>query len=348
MKKDTRNALFAIAAIALVVVGLNQFGYISLFPPFSTTGGGTGPTGGGQTIDSTMRSNYLNGVGQFQMNTKIYNTLVAATSYTVATQQNIYYYHFLQGRWSLGVTASAGTDLFDAKPEDNGYMWVVVVPTTWKFYVDYQKIMQNDPYIVSYQYVDVDGTGTKRFAFQYNLKNHAIPSSGYPIISFVSYATAYCPPDFADALDGVNTTAIGATLTQRYFNWYLNLTENNGTALYKVELIAGNATVPITDLTIVSLKKLQIPGLGYLDGSQFTQTFTTQDIRWTYTASNSLDHAIYLGLLANQNNRFDMNGQLEFLLGATAAVPITLNIYYLTAPTGSGASITETFYACLA
>jgi hypothetical protein len=346
MKKGTRNIIGVIVIGLLAVFMANQLGYVAWFPKLQTGGGGTGPTTG-PTIDSTMRANYLNGIGMFQMNTKIYNSLVAATAYTVGTQQNIYYYHFLQGRWILGVTASAGTDLFDAKPEDNGYMWIVVAPTTWKFYVNYQKIMQSDPYIVSYQFVDVDGTGQKRFAFQYDLKNHAIPSSGYPIISFVSYATAYCPPVFADALDGVNTTAIGGFLTQRYFAWFLNLTESNGTAIYKVELIAGNATVPCIDLTQVSLKKLQIPGLGYLDGSQFEQSFTTQDIRWTYTATNNLDHAVYLGLLANSNNRFDMNGQLEFLLGATTEIPITLNIYYLTAPTGSGATITETFYACL-
>jgi len=345
MKNNTRNALAAIAVLAIVVVGLNQFGYVAWFPKFSTTGTGGGPTGGGQTIDSTMRSNYLNGIGQFEMNTKRYDSLVVATSYTV-TQANIYYYHFLQGRWILGVTASSGVDLFDAKPEDNGYMWVVVVPTTWASYVDYQKIMANDPYIVSYQYVDVDGTGVKRFAFQYDLKNHAIPSSGYPVITFTAHLLQYTVPAFADALAGTNTT-VGAFLGQWYFNWFLSGTPNNGTAIYRVELIAGNSTVPCTDLTKVSLKKLQIPGLGYLDGSQFAQSFTTQDIRWTYTATTNFDHAIYLKLIANQNNRFDMNGQLEFLLGATTEIPITLTVYYLTAPTGSGASISESFYATL-
>jgi hypothetical protein len=236
--------------------------------------------------------------------------------------------------------------LFDAKPEDNGYMWVVIsIPTAQLFYVDYQKIMQNDPYIVSYQYIDVDGTGVKRFAFQYDLKNHAIPSSGYPIISFTAHLLAYTAPQFADALAGTNTT-VGAGLGQWYFNWFLNGTSNNGTAIYRVELVAGNTTVNCVDLTTVALKKLQIPGLGYLDGSQFVQSFTAIDIRWTYTATTNFDHAIYLKLLANQNNRFDMNGQLEFLLGAVTEIPITLTVYYLT-PTGAGASITESFYATL-
>jgi hypothetical protein len=207
--------------------------------------------------------------------------------------------------------------------------------------------MLNDPYIVSYQYIDVDGTGVKRFAFQYDLRNHAIPSSGYPIISFTAYLLAYTVPAFADALADVNKTGIGALTNQTYVNWFLSGTSNNGTAIYRVELIAGNATVPCTDLTKVSLKKLQIPGLGYLDGSMFQQSFTTQDIRWTYTVTTNFDHAIYITLLANANNRFDMNGQLEFLLGATAAIPITLTVYYLTA-TGSGASISERFYAVLA
>jgi len=346
MKKNTRNALAAIAVLAIVVVGLNQLGYVAWFPKFSTTGTG-GPTGGGQTIDSTMRSNYLNGVGQFEMNTKIYDSLVVATAYTVGTDANIYYYHFLQGRWILGVTASAGTDLFDAKPEDNGFMWVVVVPTANAYYIDYQKIMANDPYIVNYQYVDVDGTGVRHFAFQYDLKNHAIPASGYPIISFTAHLLAYAAPAFGSGF-GANQSVGVATLIQKYFNWYLTGTAGKAAAIYKVELIAGNSTVPCTDLTKVALKKLEIPGLGYLDGSQFSQTFTTQDIRWTYTATTNFDHAIYLKLLANANNRFDMNGQLEFLLGTTAAIPITLTVYYLTAPSGSGASISQTFYATLA
>jgi len=340
MKKDTRNILGVIIIALLAIFIANQMGYVAWFPKLQTGGGG-GPTGGGQTIDSTMRSNYLNGIGQFEMNTKTYNSLVVATAYVTGTQANIYYYHFQSGHWILGVTASAGTDLFDAKPEDNGYMWVVVVPTTWKFYVDYQKIMQNDPYIVSYQHVDVDGTGVKYFAFQYDLKNHAIPSSGYPIISFTAHLIAYTAPAFGDALAGTHITGIGATTNQTYINWFLTGTPNNGTAFYRVELIVGNATVALTDLTKVTLKKLQIPGLGYLDGNQFVQSFTSTDIRWTYTVTTSLDHAIYMTLLANANNRFDVNCQLEFLLGATTDFQITLNLYYMTAPSGSGAVLTQ-------
>lgn len=348
MKKNTRNAIGAILVIVLAIFLANQLNYIAWFPKLQTgTTGGGGPTGGGQTIDSTMRSNYLNGIGQFEMNTKIYNSLVVATSYAIVTYANIYYYHFIQGRWILGVTASAGTDLFDAKPEDNGYMWVVVIPSTEKFYIDYQKIMQNDPYIVNYQHVDVDGTGVKYFAFQYDLKNHAIPSSGYPIISFTAHLIAYTAPTFASGFAANQSIGTGAQI-QKYFNWFLTGTANNGTAIYRVELKAGNSTVTCTDLTKVTLKKLQIPGLGYLDGSQFQQSFTSTDIRWTYTVTTNLDHAIYMTLLANANNRFDMNGQLEFLLGATAEIPITLTVYYLVAPSGSGASISESFYATLA
>jgi hypothetical protein len=347
MKKGTRSAIAAIVIIAIAVVGLNQYGYIALFPKFQTAGTG-GPTGGGQTIDSTMRSNYLNGVGQFEMNTKLYDSLVPATPHTIVTDANIYYYHFSQGHWVLGVVASVGVDLFDAKPEDNGYMWVVVAPTTNAYYIDYQKIMQNDPYIISYQYIDVFGTGVKNFAFQYDLKNHAIPASGYPVISFTADLIAYAAPTFGDSLKNVNLTKIGAGINETYINWYLKGTANKGAAIYRIELTAGNSTKTCTDLTKIVLKKLQIPGLGYLDGSQFQQSFTSVDIRWTYTATTNLDHAIYLTLLSNVNNRFDMNGQLEFLLGTTTAIPITLTIYYLTAPSGSGASISESFYATLA
>jgi hypothetical protein len=348
MKTGSRNAIIAIVIIAALIVGANQYGYVAWFPKFQTGGTSGGPTGGGQTIDSTMRSNYLNGIGQFEMNTKRYDSLVVATAYAVA-QANIYYYHFLQGRWVLGVTASSGTDLFDAKPEDNGYMWAVIAVVAGQaFYVDYQKIMQNDPYIVGYQYVDVDGTGVKQFAFQYDLKNHAIPSSGYPVITFTAHLLNYAAPTFGSLL-AANVTNIGATLNQSYFNWYLKGTANKGFAVYRVELIAGNSTAErsCTDLTKVALKKLQIPGLGYLDGSQFQQSFTSTDIRWTYTATTNFDHAIYLTLLANANNRFDMNCQIEFLIGTTVAIPITLTVYYLTAPSGSGASISESFYACL-
>jgi hypothetical protein len=93
------------------------------------------------------------------------------------------------------------------------------------------------------------------------------------------------------------------------------------------------------------LKKLNVPGLGYLDGSLFEKTYTTTDYRYTYTISRNFDGALYLKLAANAQNRFDSTLGVEYTLANNDDIYLTITYYYLVAQTEAGGSFSDSFYA---
>jgi hypothetical protein len=288
-----------------------------------------------------MRENYLKGIGMFDVRYKAYDSCDPTTARTIATNYVVKLYKNHGGTWIPGPTLDADGEYFDLKPEDNGYCWAVVtIPSGQAFYVDYVKIKAEDPYISSYIYTDVDGDGTKDFAFQYDMRNHAIPASGYPIIAMQGYILTY-DASFTGLNDLANATAIGQTTTTKYYNYYLAFSAaKKGVAIYKVEVRAVT-----TDETKVRLRKLEIPGIGNLDGSSFERIVTATDIRWTYTLTYNFDNALYLKRMAQDNNEYDMTLQLEYTLANSDDIQIGLYVYYLTAQTEAGATASDTFYA---
>jgi hypothetical protein len=338
-KKDQYKLLLGIIVLVLLA---HQFGFITIpgLPRLQT-----GEQGGTQppiSIDDQMRQAYLKGIGMFEVQTKAYDSADPATSRTVGTNLNVYWYKFTLGKWKLAVTqAASGTTYLDMKAEDNGYVWVAIdIPTNQAYYIDYKKILE-DPYVVGYQYVDVDDDGVREFVFQYDMRNHAIPSSGYPVVVFYAYLITY-DSSFTGLNNLSNSTGIGTTTTTKTYEWYLSFSAvKKGVAIYKVEFKVGT-----TDETKVRLKKLQIPGLGYLDVSQFQKSFTGSDIRWTYTFSTSFDGANYLVRSAQDTlNKFYMTCEVEYTLSSGDDIRIDLTVYYLEAQTEAGKSTNDYFYA---
>lgn len=358
VSKGEKHALEALAAIVIIVLMANYFAVITIpgLPQQKFTP--TGPNGGGQgTIDTTMRDNYLAGRGVFELDCKGFDTADPATTYDPGTEFDVFWYHFIGGQWipEGGAYSPWGYYFFDAKAEDNGYAWIAVKAhnTSYAYYVDYQKIKQANSYISSYQYTDVDLDGQREFVFQYSLANHAIPSSGYPVISFNTWLITY-DASFTGSYglvhlsNATGATAIGGPDTTRYFEWYVSMSaEKTGVAIYKVQLDAGNSTTAVTDETKVRLKKLQIPGLGNLDVSQFKKDPLSDRIRWTYTISTSFDGADYIIRMPQSINKFYMTATIEFNLGATTDIPLTLTVYYLIPPTEAGTSTSSGFDALL-
>jgi hypothetical protein len=335
-KKEKKYLGIFFGAILLFVI-VAQTGFLKQWniPPFiplQQTGDDDIP------ITPTDAANYANGIGKFQLDMKCFDSADPATTRAFGTILDAYWYHFSGGQWTpdSGAYDPAATNYFDAKAGDNGYAYVALEPhASAAYYVDYQKIMNIvNSYNVAYQYIDVDADGAKEFVFQYNLKSHSIPNSGYPILSFTAYALTY------EAVPAIghptNLSSIGASTTTKYVEWYTSVTTvKKSYGLYKVEVKTNG-----TDETRVRLKTLLIPGLGNLDVSQFDKSFTASDIRWTYTMSSGFDGADYIVRMPNDANKFYMTAQLEFTMAA-GSQDMTLTLYYLIGGTEAGASVSD-------
>lgn len=341
-KKGQKQLAEAIVVIAILALVANQFGYVTIpgVPKFQST-----QTPSNQPTQApSSAADYMAGVGMFNVRCSAQETTDPTTSYVISPTGSaniaIYWMKYEGGQWIMG--PSGDNVYFDLKPADNGYGWIAVVVLSGQTqYVDYNKIKSSDPYITNVVYTDVTGDGKKEFVFQYDFKNHAIPSSGYPVVWFYCYLSAQ-----DTAFTGINTlsnsTAIGTSTVTKYYDYSLSLSAEKKTiAIYAIELKATT-----TDLTKVKLQKMQIPSLGYVDVSAFTKLTTSTDIRWTYTFSNGeFNNALYLSRFPSAANKWDMQTQIEFTLSGGDNILITLTVYYLAAQTEAGATKTSTFYA---
>lgn len=331
MKKTEK---YALVLIALAVVGyLWWAGYLQQWL-------GQVPTAQVQpVIDEQMKTDYERGIGRWNVYETVTDSLDPATARTSGTNYKLYWYSRQGGSWNFLETGN--NKYITLTPADNGYVWVVItIPTGQAYYVDYQKICSTNQPVESYEYVDVDGDGVREFAFKYNMQGQPIPNSGYPSITFLGFLLTY-DASFTGLNNLGNETGIGTATTTKYKDYYLSFSAaKKGVALWKVEV-----KITSTDESKVRLKKLNIPGLGYLDGGSFTKIYTATDYRYTYTVSPNFNGALYLKHAANAQNRYDMTLGLEYTLATNDDILITLTVYYLVAQTEASTSTSDTFYA---
>lgn len=334
MKKNEKYIIYGVIGILLIAWlsgALTQYG----FPPpqFQQTGSQT------VTITDEQKDNYMKGIGRWNVYETVSDSLDPATTRTSGTNYKLYWYTRQGTQWIYHETGN--NKYVTLTPADGGYLWVVLsIPSGQSYYIDYQKIITTNEYVDQYLYTDVDGDGVKEFCFRYDMRGHPIPNSGYPSITFLGFLLTY-DSSFTGLNDLGNETGIGGTTTTKFKDYYLAFSATKkGVAIYKVEVKIGT-----TDETKVRLKKLNIPGLGYIDGSAFDKIITASDIRYTYTISNNFDGALYLKHPANTQNRYDMTLGLEYTLSSGDDIQITLTVYYLVAQTEAGTSTSDSFYA---
>ncbi len=331
-KKGQKHLAYVAIVLAVIVFGANQLGYISYFPRFQTGGGTTPPPG--QTVDQTMRENYLNGIGVFNVYATVTETTdPTAAAYSLTTVCNVWWMKYEYGHWIMG--PSGNNVYLTLKSEDNGFAWIALpLLSAQYYYVDYQKIRANDPYIVDYQYTDVSGDGKKEFVFKYDFRNHAVPSSGYPVIQFYGYLMAQDTSFAGAGVAAYTNVTVGTATVTHYDDLYMTVSaEKTSIAIYAIEYRLYNTT----DITKISLMKMQIPTLGYVDGSAFTKLITASDIRYTYTFSNGIfDGALYLSRYPNSLNKWYMQTETQCTLGSGYHATIEVILYYLTAQTEAG------------
>jgi len=253
-----------------------------------------------------------------------FDSLDIATARTIGTNVNVYWYALRGGQWVLLGSGDAAD--INVEQQDNNIVYAVVsVPSGQAFYTDYQKIISMNSRATSVEYKDIDGDTVEEYVFRLNVADipFATGTGKYSLPCFNVYLLTY---DASHAITSpADQTGIGTTAVTKYIEWYTTMSaEKKALAVSKVVLIANSS-----DISKITLKKLNIPGIGYLDGSSFEQSVLTAQIKWTYTVSTILYGADYMKLPVNTLNKFEFTTTLALDLATSDQIGFTLYVYYL-------------------
>lgn len=267
-----------------------------------------------------------------------FDSLDIATSRTIGTNVNVYWYALRGGQWVLLGSGDAAD--INVEKQDNEVVYgVVSVPSGQSYYVDYSKILSMNSRATSVEYKDIDGDNVEEYVFRLNVADipFATGTGKYSLPCFNIYLLTY---DSSHSLTSPgNETSIGTSKVTKYIEWYSTMAaEKKAIAISKVVITFGEA-----DTAKITLKKVNIPGVGYIDGSSFDQSVLTSSIKWTYSISNLLYGANYVKLPVNTLNKFEFTVAVEVDLATSDDISLKIDIYYLDS-TESLASLTDTIY----
>jgi len=260
-------------------------------------------------------------VGTFTMRANAYDTLDVATSRTVgANGVSVHWYAYRNGWVLLGSGDNVNIEL---EERDQGYIYVVC-ETNSSFYMDFTKVKNMNSRVKSVTYEDVDSDSLKEWVFKYSMFNIPPAASGYPQTTFYAYLLTY------DTSFAFGTTAdissIGTSTTTKYIPWYMAASAaKKGVAVWKIELKVNSTSTSKYDL-----KNVNVPGIGYLQGSNFQESILENYVTYTYTIGSNLKDAVYWELPPNVNNKFDLTVGIEFTLSSGDKLNWTLTIYQFT------------------
>ena len=258
-----------------------------------------------------------------------FDSLDIATARTVGTNVNIYWYAQRDGSWVL--LGSGDADDINIQAADNEIIYCVMsVPSGQNYYVDYSKILSMNHQLESVQYMDIDGDNVEEYVFRQNIDDipYASGTGKYnmPTVNayLLTYDSSWSIPTGGQQADITN---IGTTKVTKYLEWYSAFSaEKKAAGVCKVVL-----SINTSDISKVTLKKLNVPGVGYLDGSSFEQDVLTSSIKWTYTISNVLYQADYLKLPVNTINKQEFTTAIELDLASSDVLQASITIYYFDA-----------------
>jgi len=328
VKHKEKNVLLACLVVLVLVLFANQAGYVTI--PFLSQQptGPSGPSGPSGPTTPTVTT------GIITTDVAAFDSLDIATSRTVGTNVNVYWYALRGGSWVLLGSGDAAD--INVEEQDNNIIYAVVsVPSGQSYYVDYQKIKSMNNRVQSVEYKDIDGDNVEEWVFRLDIKNipFASGTGKYSLPCFNVYLLTDDTGSFAFPTAGkpADLTSVGTSKVTKYLEWYTALSaEKKAVAVSKVVL-----TVNSSDISKVKLVKLNIPGIGYLDGSSFEQDVLTSSIKWTYTISNQLYGANYLKLPVNSLNKQEFTTAVELDLASGDVLQFTLTIYQLDSAEGS-------------
>jgi len=321
LRAKTKDRLLAVAAVAIIY----------LFVAMTLGGGQLDPrkwaflqTGQVPTVPTPPPPGVTEGI--VTTDTAAFDSLDIATSRTVGTDVKVYWYALRGGNWVLLGSGDAAD--INVQEEDRNLVYVVTaIPSDKYFYVDYQKILSMNDRAQAVEYKDIDGDNVEEYVFKLNVADipFASGTGKYSLPSFnvylLSYDSSFAWPTAGKPSD---ISSVGTAKVTKYIEWYVSLSaEKKALALAEVEL-----KVNTSDTSKVTLKKLNIPGIGYLDGSSFSQSVLSSEIKWTYKISSLLYGANYIKLPVNTLNKFEFTTTIEVDLETGDKLNFTLTFRY--------------------
>jgi len=269
-----------------------------------------------------------------------WDSLDITTARTVSTNVKAIWFRSINGQWVQVGTGNAVDLSLTSADKDLVYL-ALSIPAGQAFFIDYKMIEAMNPQLKFFAYQDITGDTIKDFVYKVDISGStyasstgkwAMPSTN---LYLLTEDTSWAIPSGGQPAD---ITAIGGTTVTKYIKWYAEVSaEKKAVAISKVTI-----TVNSTATEEFTLLKVNVPGVGYLDGSQFEQDVQATQTVYTYTITNAnLYGADYLTRPVNDKNQFDFTCAMELTLGASVSDNVTLKVYDL-ASTGIPGSVTDT------
>lgn len=263
--------------------------------------------------------------GTFSLITAGRDTLDSSGSLTVGTDFTGNWYAYRNGLWVfLGAGSASGVNI-ESDPTDDGYIWMFLEEISTKYwYSDIGQSLSKNTYMTDYQWIDVDGDATKEFAIKCSLWYIPEPASGYASRTYYPYfLKASCQGTDASALT-VLTSPSDITVTANpeteYIGWETALSAEKRTVGIRKIVLNFNDT----DTTKWELEKVNVPGVGYLDGSLFTEAkIGTTATEYTYIIGTDFDDIVYWSVPQGTANKFDCTASIKWKLDDGEAVTVT-------------------------
>ena len=348
-KKTERSTTekVAIIVVALLIGALTLEGLDIVDVPmvnFSVGGGSSGPSGpggdGGGSISGNSPCSYP--TCTVTSSVSAWDSLDISTTRTIGTDINILWFKYQSG-W-IKLNSGTAADLPLVAADDDVVYMALQYPGSPSYYIDYQRILDMNTHVSWYGYEDITGDSIEEAVFKVDISGSVFASATgkwtMPNVNayILTYDSSFSIPAGGQPAD---ITGVGETTTTQYSKWYTEVSaEKKAIALYKVVLSANTS-----DISKIALKKCYVPGVGYLDGSNFEMDVLTSSIKWSYTLSgNVLYGATYIERPVNDPNEFKFTTAWETNYATNDTIQVTLTLYELSA---AEASVTDTDSQCI-
>ena len=326
-KESTYTKILAIIGVAIITCFILDMGGVIDVPFLGVeTGDQPSPEPGPEPFP-TAKTPCDYGTAIVTTDIAAWDTLDISTARTAGTDINTIWFRY-SGGW-IKLASGDAQDLSVQKADNNRVYLALEFPSSPGYYVDYEKTMDMNPHLSWYGYEDITGDSVEEFIFKVDISGSTFASAtgkwNMPAVNvyLLTYDASFAIPSGGQPAD---VTAIGTSTVTKYLKWYAEVSaEKKGIALYKVVF-----TVNTSDISKVKLKKLNVPGVGYLDGSSFEQDVLASSIKYTYTLSpNILYGAGYVERPVNDPNEFEFTAAVELNMATNDTLQATLNIYEL-------------------
>jgi hypothetical protein len=340
-KKANQNMTYALIAFVLLVAGLGYGVYSGqiVIPAFSLNGGGTSnpPT----VTDPGYKTPCSYPTAKVTTDITAWDSLDITTARTINTNIGATWWRNVNGQW-LQVGSGNAADLsINTADADKVYLCLAGL-TGQAFYVDVNKILQMNPHLKFYAYQDITGDSVKDYIFQASIAGSTFASATgkwlmpSTAVYLVTYDSSFSIPAGGQPAD---VTGIGTTAKTTYLHWYAAASaEKKGIAIYQVKLVANTS-----DTSAIQLLKVNIPGVGYIDGSNFSLDVQATQQVWTYTiTSQSLYGADMLNCPINDPNQFQFTTAVSTTMSAGNHITLAITLSELSVPSAGVVTDSDT------